>query len=55
MVGINPKLGGLFGGWFSGGVGSKITPCLKLVKTMLETSISITKYKHICSFRKYPF
>ena len=37
-------------------VGGKITsPCLKLVKIMLETSNLASKYTSICSFRKYTF
>ena len=56
---INPNLGGLFRGSFSGerGGGGKITapppPCLKLVRIMLETSKFARKYTPIFSFRKY--
>ena len=35
--------------------GGKITPCLKLVRIMLEPSNLARKYTHICSFRKYTF
>ena len=31
------------------------TPCLKLVRIMLETSYLACTYTHICSFRKYTF
>ena len=34
---------------------SKITPCLKRVRIMLETSNLARKYTPICSFRKYTF
>ena len=33
----------------------KITPCLKLVKIMLEIGNLARKYTHICNFRKYSF
>ena len=36
-------------------VGGKITPCLKLVRIILEISNLARKYKTICSFRKYTF
>ena len=36
-----------------GGKGGKITPCLKLVRIMQETSSLARKYTHIFSFRKY--
>ena len=35
--------------------GGKVTPCLKLVRIMLETSNLARKYTPICSFRKYTF
>ena len=35
--------------------GGKVTPCLKLVRIMLETSNVALKYTPICSFRKYTF
>ena len=38
--------------WRRGG-GAKTTPCLKLVRIMLETWYLVCKYTHICSFRKY--
>ena len=34
-------------------VRGKITPCVKLVRIMLETSNLVRTFKHICSFRKY--
>ena len=37
----------------SGGV--KLPPSPKLVRIMLQTSISTSKQAHICSFRKYTF
>ena len=40
---------------YRGGRGGKITPCLKLVRIMLETSNLVRKYTRICSFRKYTF
>ena len=53
---VNPNLGGLFRGSFlGGGKGSKITPRLKLVRIMLESSNLARKYTPICSFRKYTF
>ena len=45
---------GFLGVRFVGG-GGKITPRLKLVKIMLETSNLAHKYTPICSFRKYTF
>ena len=36
-------------------VGGKITPCLKLVRVMLETWNLARKYTLTCSFRKYIF
>ena len=39
--------GSSYDGW------DKITPCLKLVKIVLETWTLVCKYKLICSFRKY--
>ena len=36
-------------------VGGKITPCLKIVRIMQETSSLARKYTPICSFRKYFF
>ena len=50
----NPNLGGLFRDSFWGG-GGKITPCLKPVRIMLETSNLARKYTPICSSRKYTF
>ena len=47
----NPNLCGLFRGSFWG----QITPCLKLVRIMLETCNSVRKFTYICSFRKYTF
>ena len=37
------------------GGGAKISPCVKLVRIMLETSNLALKYTHECSFRKYIF
>ena len=31
----------------------KTTPCLKLVRIMLETWKLVRKYTHVCSFRNY--
>ena len=45
---------GFLGVHFEGG-GGKITPCLKPVRIMLETSNLARKYTPICSFRKYTF
>ena len=42
-------------GSFWGGEEGKITPCLKLVRIMLETWNLLRKYTHIFSFRKYTF
>ena len=33
----------------------KITPCIKLVRIMLETSKLASKYTLTCNFRKYTF
>ena len=54
---VNPNLGGLLGVHFEvgGRGGGKITPCLKLVRIMLETSNLACKYTPIYSFRKYTF
>ena len=53
---FNPNLVRVFGGSFwGGGGGGKITPCLKPVRIMLETSYLPRKYTPICSFRKYTF
>ena len=61
---LNSNLGGLFRGSFWGvyvcvGVGGegglKLSPCLKLVRIMLETWNLVREYKHIYSFRKYTF
>ena len=63
---FNPDLGGLFGGLLwgkdrggqGGGRWVKITPpspCLKLVKDMLETWNLARKYTFKCRFRKYNF
>ena len=53
---VNPNLGGLLRGSFlGGGKGGKITPCLKLVRIMLESSNLARKYTPIFSFRKYTF
>ena len=49
------NLGGIFMGSFWGGVGGKITPCLKPVRIMLETSDLARKYTPICSLRKFAF
>ena len=35
--------------------GVNYSPCLKLVRIMLETLNLLCKYTHICSFRKYAF
>ena len=53
--GFNPNLSGLFRGSFWGGGEVKLphSPCLKLVRIMLETSNLARKYKSIFSFRKY--
>ena len=40
---------------FEVGEVGKITPCLKLVRVMLETSNLVNTYTHIFSFRKYTF
>ena len=45
---------GLLGVRFEVG-GVKLPPCLKPVRTMLETSNLARKYTPICSFRKYTF
>ena len=50
---FNPNLGVLFRGLFWGGWG--LSPCLKLVRIMLETWNLARKYKPICSFKKYTF
>ena len=47
--------GGLFRGSFWGGWGRKITPCLKLVRIMLETWNLIRKFTRTCTFRNYTF
>ena len=49
FLGVRFEVGGGRGG------GGKITPRLKLVKIMLETSNLAHKYTPICSFRKYTF
>ena len=51
---LNSNLGGLFRGsfWDGTGAGGKITPCLKLVKIMLETWNFVLKFVHICSLAK---
>ena len=51
---LNPNMGGLFRGLFRGGDGW-ISPCLKLVRIMLETWNLVHKYTHIYSFRKKIF
>ena len=51
---INPNLGSFFRSSFWGGRG-KITPCLKLVRIMLEKSNLARKYTPLCNFRKCPF
>ena len=52
--GFNPNLGEIF--WGSFWVwGSKITPCLKLVRIMLETWNMARRYTDVSSFRKYTF
>ena len=52
---FNTNLGGLFRrSFWEEGVGG-ITPCLKLVRFMLETWNLARKYAIICSFRKYTF
>ena len=48
---INHNLGGSFRDSFWGGERRTITPCLKPVRIMLETSNLARKYSHICSFR----
>ena len=58
--GLNPNLGGFFKGSFWGGGGGEggvklPTPCLKLVRIMLETSNLARKYTLICSLRKDTF
>ena len=45
---FNPNLGGLFRGSFWG-VGVKTTPCLKIVRVMLETWNLVWKYTHMVS------
>ena len=50
----NPNLVGFLGVRFEVG-GVKLSPCLKLVRIMLETSNLVRKYTPICSFRKYTF
>ena len=56
---INPNLGRLFRGSFWGGggvgVGSKITPYLKLVRIMLGTWNLVDKYTHILVSENIPF
>ena len=44
-----------FSGSFWGGEEGKITPCLKLLRIMLETWNLLGKYTHIFKFRKYTF
>ena len=44
---------GFLGGRFEVWRGGKITPCLKPVTIMLETSNLTRKYTPICNFRKY--
>ena len=46
---------GFLGLHLGGREGGKITPCLKLVRIMLEASKLARKYIPICSFRKYTF
>ena len=53
-VRFNLNLVGLSRSLFWGG-GSKITPCLKLIRIMLELSNLVLKYTHIPNFRKYTF
>ena len=50
---FNRNLGGLLGIHFDVKGWGGITPCLKLVKSMLESWNLVRKYTHICSFRKY--
>ena len=59
---FNPNLGELFRGSFWGEEGVILppsphppSPCLKLVRIMLETSNLAGKYTSIYSFRKYTF
>ena len=54
---LEPNLGGLFRGSFWGGRRGipSPTPCLKLVRIMLETSYLACTYTHIYGFRKYTF
>ena len=54
---FNSNLGGPFRAsfWGGGGRGGKITPCLKLVRNMLETSNLARKYTPVCNFREYTF
>ena len=51
---LNTNMGGLFRGLFQGGDGW-ISPCVKLVRIMLETWNLVHKYTHIYSFRKKTF
>ena len=53
----NPNPGGLLGVRFEvgGRVGGKITPCLKLVRIMIENWNLVRKYRSICSFGKFSF
>ena len=51
---LNTNMGGLFRGLFQGGDGW-ISPCVKLVRIMLETWNLVHKYTHIYSFRKKNF
>ena len=46
---------GFLGVRFEVGKEGKITPCLKPVRVILETSTLIRNYTPICSFRKYTF
>ena len=44
------NVGGGMGRGGGGGGGSKTSPCLKLVRIMLETLNLVLKYKHIFSY-----
>ena len=46
-------MGGFLGIRFEVGGNITFSPCLKLVRIMLETSNLAQNYKHIRSFRKY--
>ena len=48
---FNPNLSGLFSGSFWG----PTSPCLKLIRFMLEASNLARKYTPVCRFKNYTF